>query len=1546
MSKHVEENIVKISFDNKDFEKNIKQSEKSVNTFTGSLGNLKDTVVQIPADIVNGLTNVLKNMNIGDIIGTGAILGGISLITSGIRGIGTTIESVASGALNMIKTVSAQAYNIIKEGGKQRALNIQQAKFMIEGLGLDVEMFMDAANYAVSDTAYGLDAAAKAAARFGATGIVTSEKLKYSLRGISGVASMAGASYEEIAEVFTDIAGLGKATYQELQRLSLRGIDPYLYLGRHLKVTREEAEQLARDGEISFDQFAKAMDEAFGEHAKEANKTFTGVTQNIEAALRKIGEGFQTPLITNTLGFLDSLRAGINDFKKELQENAVFSSFTENVQHVSDKLQNMVENLTYTLDKNLFGDSSFMTKFSDFLIFAFDKIDQVLSGMSYTYSIQLTDIVVGLGNVMDLVKLIAGSAYDALDEVFGISHMGAQFYSFVSWIGELLTSLSQIISGENGSNIAALKDVFVSWLSTIKQIVGAMKEILGISRDSVAEFFEKSVSKVVEFFKGLKVSDDEMDKLTRTARGLAAVIDIARMLIVDLVKFLSPALGLTEPLIDGILTGTASLGDWLVALRDSIKESEFFKHVFETIGGVFVWIGNVLKQIKETLVQLFSGMPSGGISSDDSIIMKIIKFVGYLIDSVSGIASDNSLKEKIGSVFDFVKYIFSGIINLFSSSNGTLAEANEELDANEKELDEFKIHLIDLIDFMWIPKLMGKLINMNLDDIANFFDKFADSFTKFASNFNHGEGLELTAENINAFADVLIVLIKSIEHAIEVIMIAVNAYLIIQTVASNANLIAGKFTGFSQLEKIRQTVDDFFRHAKGMVKSITSGTAIGPFFQSGTDTVTNVLRQIVNLILSITLALAVLSSIDSKELRKSIGTIAAFVGIIAGLIGFIYLLSGSLKSLVSSSDKANAEMKKEYGGDLSTGVLSRESKTGNFFVSCAIFIQSITLGLLEVAAAMALLNEAIDISTPEGIFKQFVVIGSLLAILGVIFAMMIKIPNDTHMSDWGDFIAMAASFVLITTGLVEIAGALMLMTTVDSFKLLAAAGTVTLLIFAIGAVITTMTKVIGSDTDNAVQMIAAAGSIAIILKILQGVIMAFAAIIVTLSGISSEDIDKVKSVLWGINWMIVIMSVVLGGLTLLGGILGESKTALIGMAIVAAALFELVFYFGEMIALVNAAANTIKSWNDLLIAFKDLIIFAKDISDEDAEGIASRLEKMVSSIPKGIIKGLFSIDKELIDGIKSYYPMILEFVTGTLIPMLNNLFVEVIPDIYQSTLEVIKSIIDMINKTPVEQFIQIGEFILSLLDMLFDFVFDGLELLLDKINENIPILEPKILTIVMNIIETFNKFISENQDSIEKEISYLVQSIVLFLAAAFLSEETIGEVWNIMADVINVMIEGLAKSAVHLGELFSKLARFAAASFFLELATFGLFDSENMFDSMFSEDDFQITPTMDLSKIQEGKARIDELMSNRTYNYDGVYASNASPWQRRQNTSFKLDGIGDTVKGIFENAKSKLNSDNTTNVLVEFVPNDYGFMKEIGRYSSAQSLAGYDDFGY
>lgn len=315
MSKKVDKRVVQMTFDNKNFEKNVQKSMDTIQRLKESLNfkalnpfkNLGKSVKDIKLDGLNkGLevtSTKIDNFSV-------KAVAKFKLIDSALGLVGRTARGLVSKL--------ALPFQIIEEKGKIRAQNIAQAKFQLEGLGIAWEKVGDDINYAVDGTAYGLDSAARAAAQLSASNVQLGDDMKAALRGISGVAAMTNAEYDDIARIFTAVAGSGRLMASELNRIADRGLNATAALASYLHATESEVKEMVRKGQVDFQTFADAMDNAFGSHAKDANKTFTGALSNVKAALGRIGAEFATPTYEKMIDVLNSLRNNINSVKKSL----------------------------------------------------------------------------------------------------------------------------------------------------------------------------------------------------------------------------------------------------------------------------------------------------------------------------------------------------------------------------------------------------------------------------------------------------------------------------------------------------------------------------------------------------------------------------------------------------------------------------------------------------------------------------------------------------------------------------------------------------------------------------------------------------------------------------------------------------------------------------------------------------------------------------------------------------------------------------------------------------------------------------------------------------------------------------------------------------------------------------------------------------------------------------------------------------------------------------------------------------------------------------
>ena len=344
MSATVEERVgrfsTELTFKNDGFEQKVEQS-------LGTLRKLKEALnfkgceasfdeVSKAADnfhldkISSGIDQLTRRFSLLGIVGMTNIVD----LTRAIRG----------KLLGAVNTVTGK----IVEGGKRRAMNVEQARFLLQGLidsSSEIEEIMKNAKDSVTDTAYGYDQAAMAAAQFATSGVKGGEQMLKALSGVAGVAATTNSEYSSISEIFTQVAGKGRLMGDELLQLSSRGLNAAAIIAKYfnnvqngsveatdsvkksikelskgLEVSEGDIRDWTSKGKINFDIFSNAMSETFGAHAKDANKTLTGVLSNVNARFSQIGEKFVTPLIQQE-GPLVSFFNTIKDKLAEVRDN-------------------------------------------------------------------------------------------------------------------------------------------------------------------------------------------------------------------------------------------------------------------------------------------------------------------------------------------------------------------------------------------------------------------------------------------------------------------------------------------------------------------------------------------------------------------------------------------------------------------------------------------------------------------------------------------------------------------------------------------------------------------------------------------------------------------------------------------------------------------------------------------------------------------------------------------------------------------------------------------------------------------------------------------------------------------------------------------------------------------------------------------------------------------------------------------------------------------------------------------------------------------------
>ena len=536
MSRVVDERVVEMQFDNAQFEQNVKTSMRTINDLKQNL-NFNGA-----AKGLESIEQASRNVDFSQMAaGVDALQNRFT--TLGIVGM-RVIQNLTDSAMRFINRTFSFITSGIIQGGINRSMNLENAHFQLQGLLKDEEAVtavMKNVNDSVDGTAYSLDAAAKVASQLAASGMRAGDDMFTSLRAVAGVAAMTNSEYESIGEIFTTIAGNGRLMGEQLLQLSSRGLNAAATLGEYLGKSESEVREMVSKGKIDFKTFSAAMDDAFGEHAKKANETFTGSMSNIKAALARIGALFVSPLVVQNgpiVMLFNTLRERINDIKSAIgplaeqftgSVNKMAESATAFLSRMSseDRVQ-IMSNIVGTLVNVFSGLWSILKPigqaFKDIfpvaaannLIDFTNKLKELTAKLKFssTETKNLEDTFRGVFSVLkfvvDAVATVAKGIGNLLSKLTGVR---GGLLGITGAIGNWLTKITSAAekTGAFQAVIGGLSDYLGRCIENVKKFVSVLNEkLVAPGFQTLADLLEKLWelvgkigSKISDFFKSI-----------------------------------------------------------------------------------------------------------------------------------------------------------------------------------------------------------------------------------------------------------------------------------------------------------------------------------------------------------------------------------------------------------------------------------------------------------------------------------------------------------------------------------------------------------------------------------------------------------------------------------------------------------------------------------------------------------------------------------------------------------------------------------------------------------------------------------------------------------------------------------------------------------------------------------------------------------------------------------------------------------------------------------------------------------------------------------
>ena len=712
MSKTIDEKVVEMKFDNKQFETNVQTSLSTLDKLKAKL-NLTGAS--------KGLEDVNKATKSLDFSQMESSLAAIEkrFSTMGIVGM-TVIQNLTNSVIGMMYKLKNYSIDRIIGGGYTRASKIENARFQLKGLMSnlkDVEDVMKDVDFGVTDTAYGLDAAATVAAQLAASGMKAGDSMRYALRGISGVAAMTNSSYEDIGRIYTSVAGNGRLMGDQLLQLSVRGMNAAAVLGKAMNKSEADIRKMVSKGQISFDDFSKAMYDAFGEHAVKANDTLNGVTANIGSAFARIGELFYKPIIAENsplIKFLQSFKDRVNEIKQTVIPIA--SEVTTVINNMFKKIDNWFNShniLGYSPFKNLEKAVTTVTKPINDVTKAMNKVTkstkdyekvvneiimgkwknaptrwQALTKAGYDWAYAQNMVNKKLGSTVrhttkfkpaadnaskstkemtkETNKLVAKMANLSDAELKAQGYTKDQIKAFRTlrsvsdMTGLSVEKLIELINtkdskGRSSFNtrfliLNSIKNVLLSIVGILKPLGKAFGDVFNIKADGLFSIIA-GFHKITEITKNF--IENNADKLQRTFRGLFSILHIIGSFITTGLRialmFLGGLMGDTNV---NVLDLTANLGD---AIHNFDKWITSNGRMFE----VFNKIGNVIRNI----VMGIAGYIQIAVEwvKNNEKIMSIINKLRTALENTKG--AIGAWFKGLRETDNIPKYIFEGLAN-------------------------------------------------------------------------------------------------------------------------------------------------------------------------------------------------------------------------------------------------------------------------------------------------------------------------------------------------------------------------------------------------------------------------------------------------------------------------------------------------------------------------------------------------------------------------------------------------------------------------------------------------------------------------------------------------------------------------------------------------------------------------------------------------------------------------------------------------------------------------------------------------------------------
>lgn len=768
---NIENRIVEMKFDNAQFESAVAKTMETLDRFKEKLnfegaGKGMDQLGKATGNYQYTLNDIGQSLD--QLNGKFSTMGNI-----GRR----VLENLTDSAYGFIQKGIGGMLGGITQGGLSRAMNLEQAKFQMQGIYKDAQKVYDVIYNDIlpelMGTPFSLDQAAVVIGQLGASGIQASEDIHQATRAIAGLAAMSGRGFDEVGRIFSKIAGQGNMMGGELQQLSTYGINAAANLSDYFtrvaegsqgasdNIKQHVADIIEAYGDLSegtirdaaskrmifYEDVAAAMDTLYGEHAKKSTEMYTGALEDLKAALARIGAE------PAAIG-LEVLRNAFNALVPAVDAvNAVLKPFTNAGKDVVD-----------TVEGKVFGGQMY------------GKLAKEVQSLGISFA----NLFVRMdenGKVTRWTTDSVNKYRESIAKAADTSEAWQKDYSYYIASGDAIMNpqMWRILTNSTQSFVNVMK-AFRNVLQPIAQ--GMFAAFPKVTLETIANITEK----VRDFTKALIFSEDNMARIKDISQavftplglvlkaigiGIRLVVEVVRNLFNTfkpaLTAFLSFAAVIGRLVVDiaefitKIAEAGFSIGRFAFNISDSIIELFRFDKFVELIQKGFYKLADILDKIGlrkiKDLVDQMGGLGNalkafGGLIIQTLHLDTAFQWLSVLGANLKAIVIDVLHLNQVGSAFQN----FVNAVKDLASTDGLLGKLLTNLknfiDWIAKLVPYEKIVTSISNAFERLGEKVKGITQGPANKISTFFNKIASEIADFIKNLDEGNAFQVLAKSM------------------------------------------------------------------------------------------------------------------------------------------------------------------------------------------------------------------------------------------------------------------------------------------------------------------------------------------------------------------------------------------------------------------------------------------------------------------------------------------------------------------------------------------------------------------------------------------------------------------------------------------------------------------------------------------------------------------------------------------------------------------------------------------------------------------------------